>query len=233
MTDMPSPEDPQPNPEIVAALVSIDPYLSDFKEGALVDHDGQPLHPVAAIEIRYASPADFERANLIDAARQDQDRARYEDIARLTELTRSHWDLASPLADILAKMPAAERAEAENILGRLPPGRRETAASDSKAREDELFRLRVVHVQAQQFIDSNRLRLVNGKPVLDPETGEPLPDPYATLDALDVMQAASNSESHLLGYRVSAVPATAAELGAKLDELEKRYPLAAGNEVDS
>jgi hypothetical protein len=180
------------------------------------------LHPVAAIEIRYATPADIQQAKVILAARQERDQARYDDIARLADLTFPYLEGTEPVSEILPRMPDAERAEATDIFNRLRPA--EPAPGSDWARAVELAKLDVIYSQLGEFISSERPRLFDGKPIPHPETGEPLPDPNAALDALELQRHIIERQCCLRGIPLVAVTASADDFVAKLAELEERYP---------
>lgn len=55
------------------------------------------------------------------AARQERDQARYDDIARLADLTFPYLEGTATSSEILPKMPDAERAQATDIFNRLQP----------------------------------------------------------------------------------------------------------------
>jgi len=214
------PDEPY-DPEVVTALVSMDPLLSDFDEGALVGRDGEPLHPVAHVDVGRAQRQDLERAKLILRSMRDTDLARYEDVVRLGDLARPY---GGSLSQALGLMPAEDRDEANGITGRLQRGQPAAAEAGSARWRAELTRLRRVSSGLQEFAGRPHPLLHDGKPVLDQQTGLPVSDRGAAVAAMDLDMEIGRSIRRLYGWTADEVAATAEEAAGKLAELEQRYP---------
>jgi hypothetical protein len=212
------------NPDVIEALISIDPHLSDVPAGELVSREtGEPMHPVEHVNILSATRRDIEAARTYLDAKRETDLARYEAIARLGDLTRPYDDGTMALADILPRMPATERAEAAQLLRHIrptsPPG-----PLTGEQRQAEYARLVAVSERLDAFLAVDHPVLHDGQPVTHPDTGETIPDPYATLEAVDIGLEISRAIDHL--HRFSSSPPeiviTADEAAAKLDALVRR-----------
>jgi hypothetical protein len=157
------------------------------------------------------------------SAQRDFHLTRYTNIARLADLTEPYNEGTQPLSDILPRMPAEERAEAEDIIARIAPGG--TSADDpggipnGQQRHIELARLEAVRERAEHFMKREHLTMHEGQPVLNPGTGEPITDSWPTLNAVDLLMEIRHSVCRLHGLPAPEVTVTADEAAAQLENL--------------
>ena len=69
---------------------------------------------------------------------------------------------------------------------------------DDRSRE-QLAQLDEIERQAQELVDRPHYHLHNGKPVLDPVSGEPLRDDTPTLRGLDMLLGVHKLRAQILG----------------------------------
>ena len=210
-------------PAVIEALISMDPYLSDFAAGDLVRRDGQPMDPVEHVNVLSATPRDIRAAKDYLALKREADLARYDAIDRLGELTGPYDDGTMTLSDVLPRMPPAERTEAEQILTHIRPA---TAGDPltSEQRQAEYSRLEAVSTDVRAFIAADHPRLHDGKPITDPRTSKPIPDAMAWVEASRILieiHRAIDRLCQLSGYP-QEITITADEAAAKLDTLKKQ-----------
>ena len=105
-----------------------------------------------------------------ETAARDQKQAELRDLLRLHALMEPYApDGSTDIKDILPVMPAADRAEAEGILGRI-----DLLAGE---RQRSLARLHHVEQALRRLAERGQPLIRDGQPVTDPRTGQVLKDP--------------------------------------------------------
>lgn len=216
-------EDGALQPDVIDALISMDPYLSDFREGNIVGRDGQPMTEVEHVRILDATPGDLEAARAYLDLKREADLARYDAIDRLADLTSGYGDDTTSLRGKLPLMPPGERAEAEQILARVQPRPAAQLLTEDQRRA-EYTRLLTVGAQVEEYLKADHYLIHDGKLVTDERTGQPVNDQHAKLHAIDILLRIHDSTDRLLGLTGTApeITVTAEEAAAKLHALEEQ-----------
>ena len=212
------------HPDVIEALISIDPYLSDFETGEMVHRDGRPMTPVEHVNILSASRRDTEAAKGYLELKREADAARFDAIQRLRDLTGPYNDGTMTHRQVLPLMPEDERAEAEHLLRQLRPATPRGPLTDEQ-RDAEYRRLQIADVQARLFLEADHPLLEDGRLVLHPDTGKPILDIRAKGQALGVrfqIQLAINRLLQLTSPPPE-IAITGEEAEAKLHALEQRF----------
>jgi hypothetical protein len=109
---------------VVELLVSHHATLSDFsvRPWRLFHENGKPFTPAESALANSATPDEVVAAQKLALAGQAREQRKYEDLRRVTELLAMvpGWeDMQIP--DVVARLPAAEQAEAIELLSRYSP----------------------------------------------------------------------------------------------------------------
>ena len=128
----------------------------------------------------------------------DQQAARRRDLQRLRELTHPYVTGGSErLRDVIPRMPAAEAAEALDLLERTATWDEPPEAT--AARQEALLRYAGYETFLREVLARPHYKVRNGKIVTDPETGEPVTDEAPAREARALLARLERDQARLAG----------------------------------
>lgn len=160
-------------------------------------HAGAVLVPAALVATGQAEPSGRKNRMTASPAR-DQKAACLRDLERLRDLIRPYSGGGSaPISHAIARMPAAERAEARDILTRI--GTLGEDPDRAAAREQILLSLAQAEALVREILDRGQPRHRGGEVLLDPQTGEPLRNRNTDRRAVALLRRLERQRAQLTG----------------------------------